>query len=229
MPLNGSIWTQQYTPRKLGLVGLLGLVQESAELHGAAMGHGYEDMMREETIWVVIRQKLMVSEWPKATDAFEIRTWVRPMKAASALRDFDISIDGRKIGEGTTCWMTLDLHSRRPVRIQTGEKEMHFRPDGHVPFDAKKFELPADALPLTQLRVTADDLDMNGHVSNIRYAKWIQDATSITDEAIRGYEVNFLAEAHLADDVQIDTITNREFEGRKISDQKPVFRARLLW
>lgn len=57
-----TIWTQTYDvntivldpQKRLGLVGLLNLLQDAAWLHARHLDCGYEEMMQRGTIWVLI-------------------------------------------------------------------------------------------------------------------------------------------------------------------------------
>ena len=96
---------------------------------------------------------------------------------------------------------------------------------------------PADDLEtLARFRVQTSDLDANGHVNNVRYAQWILDAPGHAHQThvVRDYEVNFLAETSVGDDVIIEwdgasgpPTDALRFQGRRAGDGRIVFAARL--
>ncbi len=102
---------------KLGLYGLLNLLQDVAGDHATVLGFGYDDMVRMKTFWVLTRQKVLMNKWPVQGDKITIKTWVRLGDGALSNRDFSIFTGEEKIGECTTSWITLDADSRRPAII----------------------------------------------------------------------------------------------------------------
>lgn len=235
------IWSQTYAissflvnpQKKLGLFGLLGLLQDVAWNHATHLGHGYENMVKENIGWVLTRQKLSMESWPGWGENLEIRTWVRPIKGIVAIRDFEIIFNGKKIGDCSTQWLILDLKTRRASeKILNLEDEFRF--DAPVFIDASKIILRPNLKLLTGFSVRNSDLDLNGHVNNTRYAHWVLDAISQDKHhecTLSGYEVNFIAESKAGDEVLIfsgplsgDEI---QFQGVRNSDKKVIFASTL--
>jgi medium-chain acyl-[acyl-carrier-protein] hydrolase len=242
-----SIWTETYpvntflvNPHKrLGLFGLLNLLQDTAWIHATHLGHGHEDMIREEALWVITRQKLTMTTWPTWGQTVQIRTWVRPMSGISAVRDFEILSDGKIVGECVTSWLTLDMKTRKPISSKGIAAESYFRTDHNLTITTSKIPLQTHLKPLIQFAVRNSDLDMNGHVNNTRYAQWVLDSIPMDMHEkyeLKTYEVNFLAETHNQDRVIINGQKVSEilpgqkifnFEGQRVSDGKIIFSSRL--
>ena len=242
-----TIWTQTYDvntivlddQKRLGLFGLLNILQDAAWIHAGHSGWGYEDLIRRGTIWVLARQKLVMSDWPVWGDRVAIRTWGRPTAGPLALREFEIVVGDRKLGECTTSWLILDLQTRRPTKLDRAAFDRQCRTDGFLTIEAKKIAVPSGLKPAAEFQVRNSDLDVNGHVNNTRYAQWILD--SIALEALAAYrldeyEVNFLAETNVGDTVAIERAeiepsptspARWQFQGRRMPEDKVVFVARL--
>lgn len=236
-----TTWTQPYnintflvTPEKrLGLYGLLNLLQDAAWIHATHLGHGYDEMIREQTAWVLTRQKLKMDKWPKWGDDVELRTWVRPLKGIMAVRDFEIWHQGEKLGECTTQWLILDLRTRKPVE-KVMQDTGQFRADAPEFLETNKIMLKSDLKELAQFQVRNSDLDLNGHVNNTRYAQWILDSISYDkhrEYTLKEYEVNFIAETKSNDTIVIYggalSEDKFQFQGFRTQDQKVVFAATL--
>ena len=242
-----AIWTQSYavntivvnTQKRLGLVGLLGILQDVAWAHADHLGHGYEATIDEGAIWILSRQKLVVADWPVWRDQLTVRTWVRPVRGPLVHRDYELLVGERKVGECAASWLTLDVRTRRPVRPAVAGAQLQCRQDGALAFTPEKIALREDLAEATQFRVRNSDLDMNGHVNNTRYAQWILDSASPEADRTRrvvGYEVNFLSEIQVGDAVAIDSAppealssgeTALHFQGRRLSDGAQAFAAVL--
>lgn len=237
-----NLWSQKYTvstflvnpQKKLGLYGLLNLLQDTAWIHATHLGHGYEAMVKEGTAWVLTRQKLIMNEWPHWGDEIELKTWIRPITGLLAIRDFEIYTNNKKIGECTTQWLILDLNTRKPAEKVLGMAEDEFRADAPAIVDASKIQLKNDLTKLCEFQVRNSDLDLNGHVNNTRYAQWILDSVSEKNHQeydLREYEVNFLAETKSGDTIVISSgeaaSDKIQFQGTRSSDGKIMFAASM--
>ena len=242
-----AIWTQTYDvntivlnhQKRLGLFGLLNILQDAAWIHAKHLGHGYEEMIQRGTIWVLTRQKLVMTDWPVWGDAVAIRTWVRPITGALAHRDYEILVGDRKLGECTANWLTLDYRTRRPQKLNLAENQMEWRTDGVLRIEPEKIAPRTGLEAMATFQVRNSDLDVNGHVNNTRYAQWILDSVAAETHAayrLVEYEVNFLAETNVGDTVVIEggeiepspnSPARWQFQGRRIEEDKAAFVARL--
>jgi acyl-ACP thioesterase len=241
------IWTQNYDvntivldhQKRISLMGMLNFLQDTAWIHAEHLGWGYEDLVKTGTIWVLSRQKLVMTDWPVWDDKVTIETWPRRSGAILTLREFVILVGDRKVGECTTSWLVLDWTTRKIQKLDRIMSGMVTRSEGVLDIAAERIA-PRQGLPeVARFEVRNSDLDVNGHVNNTRYAQWVTD-TMTTDElaryAIAEYEVNFLAETGVGDTVAIerdegtpaaDGSLTRQYQGRKTTEAKPAFAARL--
>jgi acyl-ACP thioesterase len=241
------IWTQKYDvntivlddQKRLGLFGLLNLLQDIAWLHAKHLGWGYEALVEHGTAWVLVRQKLVMADWPVWGDVVEVRTWPRGVNGALAVREFEIVAGDRKFGECSTSWLIIDAQTRRPTRIDCEAFRKHARTEGCLAVEAQKIGLRTDLKTEATFQVRNSDLDVNGHVNNTRYAQWILDSIPLEAHAayrLNEYEVNFLAETNVGDTVVIErgeiepsptSPARWQFQGRRMPEDKMVFVARL--
>jgi len=241
-----TIWTETYdvntivldSRKKLGLYGLLNILQDAAWLHASHLGWGYEDLIRHGTIWVLARQKLAMADWPHWRDVVTIRTWARPSSGALATREFEILVGENKLGECTTSWLILNYETRRPQKLDRAFHDTLGRKDGFLTIEAKKIAPGTGLKPVAEFLVRDSDLDINGHVNNTRYAQWILDSMAAEELAafrLTDYEVNFLSETRVGDTVVIERgemepsggALRCAFQGRRATDEKPAFVASL--
>ena len=241
------IWTQTYDVNtivlddqtRLGLSGLLNLLQDIAWLHAKHLGWGYEALVEHGTAWVLVRQKLVMADWPVWGDVVEVRTWPRGVNGALAVREFEIVAGDRKFGECSTSWLIIDAQTRRPTRIDREAFRKNARTEGCLAIEAGKITPQTGLKPAATFQVRNSDLDVNGHVNNTRYAQWIVDSLTPEEHAayrLDEYEVNFLAETHVGDTVVIErgeiepspaSPARWQFQGRRVPEDKVVFVARL--
>ena len=94
-------------PRKrLGLYGLLNLLQDTAWIHATHLGHGYEEMIKDGQAWVLTRQKIKMDSWPQWRETIELVTWVRPVTSMVAIRDFEIYLSVVKVARNKSTTFT---------------------------------------------------------------------------------------------------------------------------
>jgi len=241
------IWTQAYpvnaivvnAQKRLGLVGLLNILQDAAWAHADHLGHGYETTLAAGSLWILSRQKLAMADWPEWRDEVVVRTWVRPIKGPLVQRDYEVLVGDRKIGECAASWLTLDAKTRRPARPALAGAERQWRLDDALAFTPEKIAPREGLAEAARFAVRNSDLDLNGHVNNTRYAQWILDSIPLEAHRawrIESYEVNFLAEIQVGDAVAIEdappgAAPDREarlhFQGRRLSDDALAFVAEL--
>lgn len=222
--------------RKLSLTGLLSMIQEMAWSHAAHLGHGYESTRAAGDSWVVARQLIEVERWPRWGEEVQVSTWLRTPGAVVVTRDFEFSVEGKKFGQACAHWLTIDHVSRRPTRLPFPDDPSYFRHRGTLTCDPPKLPQEKGLVPLADFKVRYGDLDMNGHVNNLRFAQWLMDSlpldTALSAMPVR-YETNFLAEAKPGDEIKILGPTPSEeqkvsaFQGRRIEDEKLLFTSRL--
>jgi medium-chain acyl-[acyl-carrier-protein] hydrolase len=245
--MTDPIWTQTYDvntivldhQKRLSLVGLLNLLQDTAWIHAEQLGWGYDALVEKGTIWVLSRQKVVMKEWPMWQDKVVINTWPRRSGAIMALREFEIVANGRRVGECSTSWLVLDWNTRKVQKLDRIMSGIPARSEGVLDIAAERIPPRSDLGEIARFEVRNSDLDVNGHVNNTRYAQWVTDTLSLDElkrYAIDEYDVNFLAETGVGDTVVIESEAGtpaedgtllRHYQGRKSTEEKPAFTARL--
>jgi acyl-ACP thioesterase len=247
-----KLWTEHYRITsllvnplgRLGLYGILNLLQETAWMHAETLGFGMKGMEEKGLIWVLTRQSLKMQDWPSFNSKITIETWLRPPMGAFAIREFSIkNEEGHEIGTCTTSWLALDKDSKTILPSQNLYPWSEITLERSTDLVADKVSVEGEYEHLAKYRVRNSDLDINQHVNNTKYSQWILDAIPYDLHSklrLQSYTVNFLAETHLGDQVEIDRscssssapedvrgVTN--YRGVRISDAKILFTARLEW
>lgn len=244
---NPAIFIQQHRidttlvniSQRLGLFGLLGLLQDAAAEHANSLGLNYDNLMAKGFFWVLIQQRLRMTYYPHWNEAITIQTWAKPINGIYAIREYEIFLGDEKIGECSTTWMILDSQTHKPKRLSNAEHTFTTRDDYALDFRAEKIRLP-ELKPIKTVTVKISDLDINQHVSNTKYAQWMLDCIPIDyhrNYVVKEYLINFSGETFLGDN--IDCLSSQEnpdfspsecvyFSGVRQSDNKSVFSAKLI-
>jgi acyl-ACP thioesterase len=225
-------------PRKQArLTTLANFFQEMAYQHANQLGFGYRDLKKKKTMWVLARMKIRIDHYPVWDDVITVETWHRGMQRLFGMRDFRVKDhNGKVMAMATTAWLIVDAETRRPVRPD--DRTLHdSRGEVAVLGDTlEKIVLPEQLDELGIREVVYADLDIVGHVNNVKYIEWCIDqafALGITDSEIREFEINFIHEALPGDMIMVsgnvNQVSDSFFLAHRDGENQEIFRARLGW
>ena len=156
---------------------LSGWLQEAAGRHADRLGVGVEPLQARGLTWVLARQAVVIDRPVAIGERAEVVTWPSGADRLSALRDFEVRVDGETRARAVTQSIVLDLATRKPVRpgsvlpLELVEEMDHVLPlpGGRPPIpDPVEVERPFT----TRYR----DIDRNRHVTNATYVEWACEA-----------------------------------------------------
>ena len=212
--------------------------QEAAISHAENLGVGREAMARTGQVWILSRISVQVDRRPKYGETVTVRTWPRGGEKLFALRDFDIRDAQDAAVRARSCWLIIDIEKRRPLRPQSIMDSLP-QNEGMDSLDAalaleERLSLQKDS----EHRALYTDVDYNGHVNNVSYIRWIEDAVdpALLERAGRmRLDINYMNEVRPGEITGVWSAAIEEaahgaahngelprafaFEGRKIGDE----------
>jgi acyl-ACP thioesterase len=225
-------------------------LQDIAALHASAIGYGFEDMQSQSYLWVLSRLTLEIDRFPRWGEQVEIETWPSGTDRLFALRDWIIYAAGTErelLGRATSAWVVLSSEHRTPVRVEKVSGRMDVIEERRA-IAATPPKLPAlDSASWSRpVEAGFSDLDLNGHINNVRYVEWLIDALPLEhlmSRRLKRLEVNFLGEGGARDRVLVQAAPHgaalsgetaaeaAEFlhSAQRIGDGSTLCRARTLW
>lgn len=188
------------------LQALMDCLQDIAAEHAEMLGCGMEDLIRRNKIWVLSRLKIRILRFPRLKDELDLLTYPSGHDRLSAFRQYRISCGGEELVQGSSAWVMLDGDTYRPVPMDRAfedplpgneEKKRYFEKfDKFPPFEGKE---------LNSFRVGAGDIDLNKHLNNAVYARYIEDALEALEPGsstgISELQINFQHAGQLGDDI----------------------------
>ncbi len=214
---------------------LANFFQEMAYQHANRLGFGYRDLKKESHLWVLSRMKIHVIRYPAWDETVTLETWHRGMERLFGMRDFRISdAQGSDLALAESAWLIVDAATRRPVRTPDPSFLDTTRDEKVFQTPLEKITLPEKMEHMRTHAVVHSDLDVVGHVNNVKYMEWCIDAVigpGQPEEKIDDIEINYMHEAHPGEHVIIswkERIPGEHiFAGHLEGEGKEVFRARL--
>ncbi|MDR3188760.1 MAG: hypothetical protein LBT94_06200 [Prevotellaceae bacterium] len=221
--------------RRLSLVAMLHFLQETAGNHAAAHGFGLESLSASKLFWVLARLTLKVAAYPKWSEELLLRTWSKAPTALMGNRDFELlNAQGEVVAVASTAWLMVDVASRRPQRIERfGTTFPHVLDRHAIPEPPEKLPPVAASAATEAKEIMPSDMDMNGHVNNACYVRWVLDSPLFRQEGkeVKALEVNFLHESrageHYAIGAQQTANDTRSYSITRCEDGRELARVRL--
>jgi acyl-ACP thioesterase len=206
------IWKESYFVRSYdaGLNSVLKpqvlfqFFQEAASNHARHLGVGYDALQKLGLFWALSRVKVRIEKLPAWGDEVTLTTWPKGVDRLFALRDFLLSdARGKAIVRGTSCWLLVDFEKMRPRRIDSIPRNFPVNDKEHALNESLgKITIPANLEMRYERRVMTSDLDVNDHVNNTEYVRWIADCVEDRERTaggIRTLQINYLEEAKLGE------------------------------
>ncbi|MFH1913282.1 MAG: acyl-ACP thioesterase domain-containing protein [Pseudomonadota bacterium] len=241
---------RSYEPRQDGRIPITAIcnqLQDIASRHADAMGFGYHDLETSGHYWLLARLHVMMERMPGYGEGVRVRTWPSGNERLVATRDFLIlepgqgAEPGAVMGRATSAWVTMNTRTHRP---DPPSEVLHER---LIPEVEHALVFPAKSV--TRLRagdhetaVTARraDLDINGHVNNVRYAEFCLEAVPDTWEAAHrcvGLDIQFRSES-FAGDTYVSACAKADPDNgaptllhrlTRVADDREIVRMRSWW
>ena len=188
-------------------------LQEAASLNAEALAFSKSNFAAagENISWVLTRLKVRMVRYPRWMDAVRIVTWPRGGRRIVAWRDFLLTdADGLEYGHATSEWMLIDLASRKGVAIPesvfAAANDVRQPVFGNEPFAKLRWECQTVAANAQTFRARRGDIDLNGHVNNVRYIEWLLEGLPAGKTACRDLEIVFKSETLAGDTVNAEAV-----------------------
>ncbi|KAK7274226.1 hypothetical protein RIF29_15307 [Crotalaria pallida] len=181
---------------------ILNLLQETALNHvwmSGLLGDGFgatHGMIRNNLIWVVSRMQVLVDYYPIWGEVVKIETWVGASGKNGMRRDWLIrsQASGLIFARATSTWVMMNRKTRRLSKMpEEVRKEI-------APWFIEKHAIMEDAYEKiakldkeakyinSDLKPKRSDLDMNNHVNNVKYLRWMLE--TIPDQVLESHQLS---------------------------------------
>lgn len=152
---------------------ILDFFQDVAGEHADLLGIGREEMIKQDIAWVLTKIRYESVSDPRMFEKITVKTWPHAPQRLSFIRDYTISgEDGRLLVKGSSEWVLISLSRRRLVRMENPYPLTDFCADQSFPEGFLRLPRPTGEGGTLSFLPRFSDLDVNGHVNNIRYTDY---------------------------------------------------------
>jgi len=192
---------------RLNITELSNLFQQTAALHSASWGMSYFDMQKNHQAWVLSSMRIELEKLPGWHETVQIETWIESLKGMRSIRDFELQFQGKTVARASSLWVVLNTEKRRPEPLAIAYDDLEQFPE------RKATKIPAGRIDLTKPAQKIDtktiffsDLDIVGHVNNVKYMEWCLDTLPkewLEENKLQNIDLNYIKEVHYQDEVAI--------------------------
>jgi acyl-ACP thioesterase len=184
-----NVWQETFPVRfgtidrsdRLTLDAMFQFFQEAAICHAENLGVGRKDMARTGQAWILSRITVIVDRRPEYCETITVRSWPRGSEKLFAMRNYDIRDNSDiPVVKARSGWIVVDLEKRRPLRPLSVMNNLPLNEglESIPPEDCGVSGLAERSIlqKKTERKALYTDIDYFGHVNNVRYVQWIEDA-----------------------------------------------------
>ena len=250
--------------KRISAIAMVNTTQDLASAHYSEGGMSMMHLHGIGQTWVITKQKFEFFDYPYGLDKLILQTWAHEPKGLFCIRDYKYSYadNGRKPSSDQACidlnkmfntddlevkeenlimkasamWMVLDQKTGKPLKADNfAMGTLTFLNENVLEGGFSKIALSEDWDFETKFSPNVLDIDMNKHVNNLCYCRWIfsfMDIHYIKDKLLKTLETNFIASALFGDTLicRYKLLENNTCVHSIIrEDGTEIFRARTVW
>ncbi|CAG9367111.1 thioesterase [Clostridium perfringens] len=135
-----------------------------------------------ETTWVFFDYEIIVNRYPRYREKVKVKTYVESIRKFYSNRVLEAyDMDGALVARADVLAFLINKKTRRPARISDEEYEIHglSKESSKLLRKKLKFEkFDKEDLEM-KFHIRYLDIDLNMHVSNIKYVEWILETVPV--------------------------------------------------
>jgi len=227
--LNYEVGSFQIHPDgRISLTSLADLFQEIAWKHADSADFG-RNLYAVNQVWILSRLEIKVEKFPKWGDKIQLFTGGRGTQKFFAFREFLVWDENNQVlARGMSSWLLLNSETKRILKPESVLSPALFDPNKQPEWQPLKLAISGEGIASEKVKVRLSDLDLNNHVNNTSYIRWLENL--LFDQGIRpdAIAINYLAECMEGETVLIKLFQNQS--GYLISgsvNEKIVFTAKV--
>ncbi len=175
---------------------ILELFQDVAGKHATKLGVGYNDLLKKNRAWMIVRTKIEIVKQPKQEETVTIRTWPLPLGKIDANRCYEMVNENNEVlVRGISKWVNVDISLRRVVRLDIDYGIGEFDHDHNLLDNFEKIKEIEECDNSIKVIPSYLDLDHNGHVNNSKYVNFAMNSIKeLQNKKIKFCQIEYIKE-----------------------------------
>ena len=205
---------------------ILSFFEDIGGFHSNIAGYGLKQISETKISWVLLHWKIKILKQIKYGDAVRIKTWSRGPKLACCYRDFELYNSKNELcAIGTSKWALYHLEKGLMKLNSDIMSKFSVEDKTAIDFDFKKMQEPTSYINIFNYTVLRSDIDINGHMHNLRYLDLAYEALPkevYDNNNFKDVEIMYKKECYLGDSLKClySYINNEHIVTIKSQDEK---------
>jgi len=187
---------------------LCNILQLTAAYHAEMGGISFTEMQQFSQAWVLSRMRVEIGRLPRWKETVTVKTWIVSLENSRSVRALEVYVNDKKIAGCETYWAVFNTDIRRPEALALPHEHYEKYGDTFATKErVRKIMFFETVKAVKKHKVVVSDLDIVNHVNNVKYLEWcldIIDSQIIFRTSIEAFEMNFMKELVLGDEVWIE-------------------------
>lgn len=207
----------------LKLSSLLSFLEESACLSAEELGFGYSVLQPQQIGFIIANWYIDLFRPIKLGDSLTVNTWPIKPKKLIVFRDYELFVNGEKVGVATSRWCLIDLKEFKMLPSSVAFKDgLEYNDFRSVDISNIKIpEIDGGSCCYSKL-VTYSDYDHYNHVNNTKYADFLLDVFSVDElagKSVSNVRISYVKQSKFGETI--------EFFKQKQTDESYIVEGRV--
>jgi len=184
---------------------------EAASMHAELLGIGHKSLQDNyNAFWALSKVRFEVPKTPTWHEKLTVTTWPSGYNRLFARRYFQIRNEQSEIlVEGASDWVIMSFANRALCNVQdiVGGIDKFNLEQEHLNINTTKVPIAkSENAVQTTRRVMFSDLDMNKHMTSMRYLDWAEDCVNhdyVDSHLVKAVDINFQHELPINTDATL--------------------------
>lgn len=183
---------------------ILDYAQEIAGNHADELGVGFNEFIKNDLIWIIVRNKVQILKTVKQIKETKVDSFITKPRLFELPRDYVFYHNDEEIIHARSIWVIFNLKEKRVV-VPTDYKVLFTEDEGLFPRIKKLPIIQKDNLHYEKdFVVPYSYLDHNGHMNNTHYLDLFLDIFKPQDnEIIKEFQVEYISQCYLGDTLSL--------------------------
>ncbi len=146
---------------------ILSLFQDVASNHAAILKMGYEDILKLNGYFILLRTKYVINNTIPFLGSVKVATWPLEKQRANFNREYEIYLGDEVVVKGISKWVIIDCNTRKIKRNNLEYNHEIYEKSNFGDIDKLKIDIPLTKV--FEYKVMMKDIDHNKHFNNIYY------------------------------------------------------------